>query len=163
MRILAFSALLASVAAALAAPASAQTVTTVLALQNAGSVTICPAQARFGGVINVADWRAGARQLQYKWTFSDVGDQPTQSVVAPSAGNITVTPVNIDIVNMKKSGSGWVQLTVSFPVNYTSPRINWVLTCPTPGSLSTGLTAPSGSNGGNSAGGAIGPGLGNSP
>jgi hypothetical protein len=147
VRTIAFSAILAAAAVGFAVPASAQTVTTILALQNTGSVTTCPATAKFGGVINVADWHAGPRQVQYKWTFSDAGDQPTQSVVAPSAGNITVTPAQIELGNLKKSSSGWVQLTVTYPANYTSPRINWVLTCPTPGNLSTGQTAPSGSNG----------------
>jgi hypothetical protein len=152
MRTLAFSALLAAAAVAFAVPASAATVTTVLSLQNAGSVTTCPATAKFGGVINVANWPAGPRQLQYKWTFSDAGDQPTKSVVAASGLSITVTPAQIDLVDLKKSGSGWLQLTVTYPVNYTSPRINWSLTCPTPGNLSTGQTAPSGSNGSTGAG-----------
>ena len=101
----------------------------------------------------MSDWAAGPRQLQYKWTFSDAGDQPTQSVVASSSGNITVTPAQIDLVNLKSSGSGWVQLTVTYPVNYASPRINWFLTCPTLGNLSSGGT--SGSNAG-SMGGANG-------
>jgi hypothetical protein len=37
-----------------------------------------------------------------------------------------------------KSTSGWAQLSVTFPTNFTSNRINWTLRCPIPGSL--GLT-----------------------
>ena len=146
MRTVTFSALLAAAAVKFAVPASAETVTTVLSLQNAGPVTTCPATAKFGGVINVTDWPFGPRQVYWKWTFSDAGDQPTQSVVASTGESFTVTPVHVDLVNLQKSGSGWVQLTVTFPVNYTSPRINWFLTCPTLGS-STVQSAPTSSNG----------------
>ena len=143
MRALAFSAFVAAAAVAFGVTASAQTVTTLLWLTNAGSVTTCPATAKFGGVINVTDWPFGPRQVQYKWTFSDAGDQPSESVVASTGEGFTVTPVHVDLVNLQKSGSGWVQLTVTFPVNYTSHRINWFLTCPPLGSLSTRRTAPS--------------------
>jgi hypothetical protein len=143
MRALAFSAFFSAAAVAFAVPASAQTVTTVLWLINAGSVTTCPATAKFGGAITVTNWPFGPRQVQYKWTFSDTGDQPAESVVASTGESFTVTPTRVDLDNLQKSGSGWVQLTVTFPVNYTSPRINWFLACPPLGSLSTRPTAPS--------------------
>lgn len=129
-----------------AAAASAQTVSTVLGLTNAGPVTSCPAVIKLGGVINVSKWPAGTRQLQYKWTFSDVGDRPTLSVTPP-AGDITVTSVAV-AASAAKSTSGWVQLMVTYPVNYASPKIYWTLVCPTPGSLGSGLAAPSSGTGG---------------
>jgi hypothetical protein len=142
MRTFVLSMTICAVVALFAAPASAQTVTTVLGLTNAGTVTTCPAVAKFGGVINVAKWPSGPRQLQYKWTFSDAGDQPTQSVTAQAGLDITVTPVNVSLGPLNKTSSGWVQLTVTYPANYVAAKINWVLVCPTPGSLGTGL--PSG-------------------
>jgi len=52
----------------------------------------------------------------------------------PTTGPVTVTATGSWTVG---AGTYWEELQISYPVNQTSPHVNFVVTCPTPGSLLT--------------------------
>jgi hypothetical protein len=123
--------------AASGALASAQTVAFSLRLANPGPITSCTPNAPvlFAGTIDTANWPAGPRQIQYKWTFSDLGDQPTLTANVPSTGATASVPVTFFGWSNHSAG-GWAEIVVSYPVNVTSGKLNWKLVCPNVGSLS---------------------------
>jgi hypothetical protein len=139
MRSFVASAALCAAIALSGVPVLAQTVTASIQLTNAGPVTSCTPHAtlRFQGTINTANW-SGPRQVQYKWTYSDAGDQATQTLNLPS-GATTSNPV-INTLGDNHTSGGWVQLIVSYPTNVSSSKLNWKLICPTVGSLSAPST-----------------------
>jgi hypothetical protein len=85
--------------------------------------------------------------LQYKWVNSSGIDEPTQSANLISGLGISAIPVRtIELKNswQVNAGTYWERLQISFPMNLGSPQRVYVVTCPTPGSLSlpTVLTGP---------------------
>jgi hypothetical protein len=77
-------------------------------------------------------------QIQYTWLNSSGASAPAQSVELPhsqAGGTVTVT-------GSRTVGAGvyWVSLQAMLP-NYSttksSPRVNFTVTCPTPGTLKT--------------------------
>jgi hypothetical protein len=121
-------------------PVSAQTVSLSATVANYGAVASCPATVKFVGRISASGWSPTAnRQVQYKWIRSDGADAPTQTLNFP-AGALTQTVT--DTWSLGANYAGWEALQVSYPpmTNNTSNHANFKLTCPGPGSLTSGMT-----------------------
>jgi len=128
-------------------PVSSQTISSlsVEVTNPVGPITTCPVTINFIAKISLS-WPPGMsanqapnQTLQYKWVNSSGIDEPTQSVNLISGLGITAAPVqNIQLKNswQVSAGTYWEQLQVSFPMNQISPQRVYVVTCPTPGSLS---------------------------
>jgi hypothetical protein len=118
-------------------PAVAQTVTLSVSLGNPGPVTSCTPRfdLHFKGQINTEIFPGG--KIQYKWTFSDIGDQQTQTINLPRGVNSV--PVEFSAWS-PASAAGWAQLNVTYPINVSSNKLSWKLICPTVGSFSAPLT-----------------------
>jgi hypothetical protein len=130
-----------------------------------GPVSSCPVTVNFSAAITVSNFSAGAAQeIQYKWLNSSGQDAPSQTLVVtttsggsasqgattggatthgPTTGGATThgptstAPVTVTATGAWTVGAGtyWEELQISYPVNLTSPHVNFVVTCPTPGSL----------------------------
>lgn len=144
-------------------PVSGQTVSDLtLQISNpAGPVSACPVTINFVATINM-NWPASTplqnRSIQYKWTNSAGIDEPTQTayffIPLPLPG-VTLPFVQIKNAWKVNAGTYWEALQITYPVNLNSPQRLYVVTCPTPGTLSFPSTgAP---NGNLSSGGMIRP------
>lgn len=131
-------------------PVSAQTVSPVaVTITNTlGPIPSCPVTVNFSAAITVSNFAQGAnREIQYKWLNSTSQDAPTQTLPVPppsgrTANGIAVAslpgaPATVTAAGSWTVGAGtyWEELQINFPVNQTSPHLNFVVTCPTPGSL----------------------------
>jgi hypothetical protein len=143
-------------------PLSAQTVSPVAVkiTNTLGPISSCPVTVNFSAAITVSNFPAGATQeIQYKWLNSSGQDAPSQTLAIPTthgpttggsaihgpttastpAPAPTAAPVTVTATGAWTVGAGtyWEELQISYPVNQTSPHVNFVVTCPTPGSLLT--------------------------
>ena len=131
-------------------PVSGQTVSdlTLQITNPAGSISSCPVTVNFVATISM-NWPAStplqSRTVQYKWINSAGIDEPTQTLnffIPGLQGTYMPLLGTPQIKNSWKvpAGSFWEALQISYPVNLKSPQRNYVVTCPTPGTLSLPAT-----------------------
>jgi hypothetical protein len=127
-------------------PASAQTVSAfTVQITNAGQIMSCPATVNFSAALTVNGFgRLQTREVQYKWLNNGGGPDPlTQNVPVPYGSGIggppNSFPSTVNITGsfpVSRTGTYWEELQISYPVTQTSPQLSFVVTCPTPGSIS---------------------------